>query len=231
LPVVYAEYLARPTGKDLLFAKVALGAGLEPWWVTYERDGFASTNEKKASMRRPKLAFAKGQQTKGWIVSQEQRQDGDMGSTPTIFSEIETVAEYWRRMRGLVMSRDPKLNGVKGNVFDISEWYWRQAKDASGVNKAPAYYPNLMGLYAGRAALFTSFSPAFRPVAEAGFKAATEKLGVEPIIIKFRPVKTVLSGEGREIKSELTDLTFLTPEHIKSLQENGYVPSEDCDEV
>lgn len=234
LPAVYAEYLARLTVKDWLFARAALGCGLEPWWVTYERDTFTDVNKKKASMRRPKLAFAKGQQTKAWIVPEAERKGGEMGATPTVFDEVETVAEYWRRLRMLVISQNPDLLTVENNVYDISEWYWRQAASVQGINKAPSYYPKLMGLYASRAVLFRDFgaaNPVFRPIAEAGYRAAAEALGVEPVIVKFRPPRTALSGEGREISTDQTDLTFLNAEQIASLQKNGYVTEENNNET
>ena len=243
-PAVYAEYIARPTVADIEFAKQATEARLEPWWATYLSDTFTTTNPKKTDMFRPPLALPKGQSTRSWVVNQKDRNVQEslntrgIGEFPTIYPDL-TITQYWQKLREQVL---PKYGFTSiGNVVDMSDVYaeW-QGDDPDTKKGSEKYYPKLMGLYACRAALFVDYDrfPSFKPIAEAGYEAATNTLGVEPIIVKYNPENIKYQALGQVLDQELdqelggskrildyrqTDLTWMSDEQVKRLNKNGMI--------
>ncbi len=225
---IFAEYIARPTGKDLCFAYDAIAAGLVPWWLTYTQDRFVTTNPKKVGMLRPQLAMPKGQNTRSWVVPAGSR-SGRIGLCPTIFEDMPTIVDFWDELRRFIMPRNG-LGDRMGNVRDISHWYRNQAFRRGATNEqslAGYYYPAIMGLYATRAVLFSDFDkyPDFKAsIAMPAFTAAAEALGVEPVVVQWQSPGTVPALDGsREINSDQTDLTWLSDEQVKVFRETGSV--------
>ena len=225
---VLAEYVARPTGRDLMFAQDAIEAGLVPWWLTYKQDRFTTTNAKKVGMLRPPLAMPKGQDTRRWIVPEESR-GGAIGDRPTIYASIDTVSDYWRYLRMSVMPT-VGLAAAVDNVLDISAWYRLQAFRSGAADErslASYYYPAIMGLYATRAALFLDFEsyPEFKSsVAVPAFEAAATMLGADPVVVRWQPPKKLLAQDkSREINYDQTDLTWLGSEDVRLFQQTGRV--------
>ncbi len=225
-PAVYAEYIARPTVADIAFAKESLAAGLTPWWATYEQDVFTTTNVKKTDMLRPPLSMSKGQDTRSWIVNVQdrQRRNTGIGACPTNINDY-TVTEYWQALRRLVLPT-VGLGAYLNNVVDLSESYARWSDSGGTDKKSRAYYPAIMGMYTARAVLFVDYDrfPDFLPIATAGYEAATDALGLEPVIVKYNPEQVEarsLDGNGRLIGQRQTDLTRFTTAQLTCILEEG----------
>lgn len=185
LPGIRAEYLARPTRGDLEFLDLAIELGFDPWTVTYEQDSFVSSNEKKSTMARPRLALPKDQMMKLKTPSlDEGRPIGDLYGGFGV-----TLSTLWQGMRKYVFERN-NLDVYIPNVYDISVWYQKQASlngwEKPSQSKAKYYYKSLLGLYAARAVLFTEFSGGFN-YPGAAVEAVSEELGVEPVIVQWLP--------------------------------------------
>lgn len=212
VPAVRAEYLARPTAGDIDFTQTASDLGLDPWTVTYEDDVYTDVNEKKTNMFRPRLALPKDQMVKLKVVDLAKWTKGEsIGAIPTKFDI--TLADWWRDLRRYVLERDD-LAAMVDRTYDISTWYQRQASSnqsgEKGQSKAAGYYPSLMGLYVGRAALFCDFSafPSFG-YATAAFDYAAESLGVDPVIVEWQPAAgyPAAGDEQRLVQECEVDLT------------------------
>lgn len=212
LPAVRAEYLARPTAGDLDYIESGQSAGLSPWTATYVADEYAKgTNPKKANMYRPRLILPKGQSAKLKVVNENMRAGEErLGCMPTFFGI--SLSEWWLKLRAYKLREEGKSE-VVDMVFDLSEWYDGQAKQAgfngSATSKAAYYYPALMGMYAARAVLFCDFDayPSFK-YASSGFKAAQENFGVNPVIVKWSPYRLYPAKEnGRATEEFSVDLS------------------------
>lgn len=247
-PAVRAEYVARPTLGDLDFMRTAVRAGLQPWTVTKEGERYTSTNEKKANMLRPCIALPKGQVvrqriTEGSSTRPQSFEGFAFDAIPTVSGG--SLTDWWGDVRRYVLARED-LAGCMDLTYDISGWYYRQSARSDGSLDAPSagslysqrenaigasiasmseaarYYTPLMGLYAGRAALFCDYSqfPTFR-YAEPAFEAAAEALGVDPIIVAWRPQEEYprLESPDRlapEYAVDFSDVAGLT---VKNLSE------------
>lgn len=191
VPAVFAEYLARPTVDNLDFLSTASDLGFEPWTITYRDDDFNTSNQKKASMARPKIALNDpGCKEIKPTILQNPQTSAQIGNLATKYGV--NLGDFWEALRAYQLGKNPKLAAATKNVWDIGDWYKQQAKKRGWRNeyesKASYYYPPLMGLYAVSAALFVDYSrfPTFR-YAEPAFEAARESLGVEPIIVRWAP--------------------------------------------
>ncbi len=211
---VLAEYIARPTVRDITFAQTALKAEFNPWWLTYEQDFAGDQNIKKVGIISPKFALASNMDlARQWLVPWGQRY-GPLNGCSTIFSELPDVSRYWAAMRKAIMPRYD-LGTCIDNVYDISEWYKRQAERSAGESSpklATRYYPAIMGMYAARAALFMNFEAYgdFKPIAASGFEQAADVLGVDPVVVHWSPPATIRSLDGkRDVRYDQTDATFL----------------------
>ncbi len=206
-PAVRAEYLARPTRGDLEFLELAIELGFTPWTVTYEQDSFVSSNEKKSTMARPRLALPKDQMVK--LKTPSLDEGCPIGDLYGGFGV--KLSTLWLGMRRFVFERESRQECVP-SVYDISEWYQIQASlygwERASQSKAKYYYKSLLGLYAARAALFTQFSEGF-DYPEPAFEAVAEELGVEPVIVEWSP-KTNYPQHGigkRHVGQNEVDLT------------------------
>ncbi len=217
VPSVRAEYLARPTVGDLDYASRSNELGLRPWTVTYAKDEFTTSNAKKSNMACPRIALPKGQIVKQKITTAKQAPE--IGSIVTNYGV--TLQKYWQSLCDVVAARN---QATDSNVFDISNWYLEQALENGWRtgSKAAYYYPRLMCLYAARAVLFCDFDafPDFTP-ARLGFWATKEALGVEPLVIKWKPRDEYPAiGDDKyrvpEFAVDLSDITDLTCGNIDS---------------
>lgn len=216
-PAVRAEYLARPTRGDLEFLELAIELGFTPWTVTYEQDSFVSSNEKKSTMARPRLALPKDQMVK--LKTPSLDEGCPIGDLYGGFGV--KLSTLWLGMRRFVFERENRQEYVP-NVFDISEWYQEQASlygwERASQSKAKYYYKSLLGLYATRAALFTQFSEGF-DYPEPAFDAVADELGVEPVIVKWLPKPNYpQKGVGKrpvdQNEVDLTDMVDLNASNI-----------------
>lgn len=233
--LIYAEYVARPTVRDEVFALTALDANLRPVWATYRADTFTTTNKKKVSMWRPPLALPKGQNTRQWIVDRGEvgsQFSTGIGTVQTKYEGVQTVTDYWQQLRATVFLADPNLplGNYIDSVTDLSDTYreWATANGEQGNSIAAGYYPAIMGMYATRAALYADFESyqAFKQsVAEPAYIRAAEILGVEPVIVRPEPVGLVQESRvtGNPVGIDQTDLTFLEPEQVDALLNTGVV--------
>lgn len=232
--LVLAEYVARPTVRDIALAKTAIEFGLSAAWASYRGDSFTTTNKKKVGMLRPPLALPNGQNTRQWIVNPEDRQSPnvEIGNVQTKYDCNQTVADYWQSLRGLLF---PKwdLKGCENSVIDLTDAYrfWAQRNGETGKSIAKGYYPAIMAMYATRAALFAGFDPYSdfaNKVTQPAYEYVYETLKVEPIIVRAPDTEALIVDEstGRRVEPDQTDLTFLSPSEVIQLQTTGCVDKE-----
>ena len=229
--LVFAEYVARPTNRDIDFALRAVKNGLSPTWATYRTDKFTTTNKKKVGMLRPPLAFPNGQNTRQWIVEAQDRQapNIEIGNVKTRFNSRLTVSEYWQELRKLVLPRWG-LDQSIDSVVDLSDAYrrWATMNGENGDSIAKGYYGAIMGMYAGRTALYADFDsyPEFKTkVAQPAYEAVADITGFEPVIVKPAEVDPNLleKDNSRRLDVDQTDLTFLSSPEVSALQKTGCI--------
>jgi hypothetical protein len=219
---VLMRYVARGTNEDVEFAAEALAHGFGPYWATYLDDAFTTRNPEKVDIARPPLRWAKGQKTRSWVVSADQR-NGGVGRLATNYAV--PTSDYQAELRGLVFDRQG-LASHRANSFDMGNWYAVQAPrfGYSGEGaKAPYYYPAIMA-WAALNAVFEDYDGGpnagggdlarFRNrVVVPAFERVQAELGITPVLVQLPYVAGM---------SE-TDLSFLDAEATINLQKYGRI--------
>lgn len=222
---VRAEYLWRPTAGDMDYLRQASAAGFEAWTVSYQKDRYIKANAKKGNMAgQPTIELPRGQRMRLRLfdVLPITSPIGELATRFNVDDIPVTLTEFWAALRMFVLNNAGLANLVD-KTSDISDWYARQAK-ANGwkegygdEKKAKFYYPKLMGLYAARAVLYCNYDSYvmfsyFQ--AEPAFAAATEALGVAPIIVRWAPNRSYSAAEKwkgaeRQMPENTVDLSLI----------------------
>lgn len=214
---ILANYLARGTLEDRVFAKLARKAGFLPYWATYTAERFTTTNPEKVDTIRPPILWGKGQRTRQWIVRPEKRK-GAIGNLQTVFGCSSSA--YQHALRKLVFDSD-RRSDLLTRTFDMSAWYEVQAKrfgHNDGERLAPYYA-------VARTALITTFcayyrhydrrdSRFMREVIGPSVDKVKKDLGLSPVIVQMPD----LPGMNE------TDLSFLNARQAEQVRTLGGIP-------
>lgn len=217
-PAFLARYVPRATDEDRLFADEAREAGFVPYWSSYLADRYTTRNPEKVQTIRPPIRWTKGQRTRQWVVTPEER-NGGIGELNTVFGY--TSAEYQQGVRELVLANDGD-GELAGNVFDMTDWYRFQAPRfgwESG-NLAAYYYPATMALASTFGVLYEDFDggPNAGNGDLAGFMdrvvypaigKVTRDIGVAPVIVQL-PYREGMNETGLEFLNNDTAATMRT---------------------
>ena len=214
---IYAPYLAKGSIVEVDYISKAAAVGFEPVVATYQQSEYVTANAALIDCYRAPLMLPKGQQTREWLVSEDQR-CGPVGIAETKYKGL-SIVNYWSGIRDTVL--EEKDLEESSTVVDFSEWYDMQAKRFGwdgGRSKAPFYYRALLGLYtSGRAVRYavppTEFTD--RVVLPAA-KIAQDYLGKQPLIVYEIPA----------VKRDWSDLSFLDESSCVELKETGRIGSK-----
>jgi hypothetical protein len=215
---ILANYVARGTREDRLFAGQAEADGLVPYWATYLDDAYTTTNPQKVDTIRPPILWPKSQRTRGWVVKPEDR-NGPIGNLNTIFAM--TSSEYQSSLREIRLAKDERTD-LLDNTFDMSEWYRVQAKrfgHREGERLAPYYVAarfaliTLCAYYHNYDGTDTRF---MREVFYPNYYKVKRELGLKPVIVNM----PYLPGLNE------TDLSFLDNDQAEKVKELGYMPAQ-----
>lgn len=216
---VFAPYLATGCQTEVAFLERASTAGFVAVIATYRDSEYVTTNPGIVDCYRAPLLLSKGQQRRDWVVAESERA-GAVGQAQTKYDRLDIIS-YWQGIRDAVLE-DQQLS-TNGLVVDFGAWYKMQAERfgwTGGRQKSPYYYMALMAFYAsGRAVLFDTPPTSFATrVMEPAYAAATDKLGVEPL----------LTNEFEPSKRNWVDLSFLEPQQVKVLLTSGRIVTDEC---
>lgn len=217
-PAFLARYVPRATDEDRLFADEAREAGLVPYWSSYLADKYTTRNPEKVQIIRPPIRWAKGQRTRQWVVTPEER-NGGVGLLNTVFGY--TSAEYQQGIRELVLANDGNEE-LADKTFNMTDWYKFQAPRfgwGSG-NPAPYYYPATMALAATFGVLYEDFDGGpnakngdlarfMKRVVYPAIGKVEQDLGVAPVIVRL-PYREGMSETGLEFLDSDTARKVLT---------------------
>lgn len=148
------RYLATARFEDIVFAHAAASLPIRPFWLTYHKEKFSSTNPEKISCLRPRVHQPQLRFSRRWLVSSHSDYEGmAIGSIDVNGRSLQQVHDLARRE---VISPD-----VVDNVIDVSAWNHLQVERFGGsVNEmrlAPHYYNAVMALYVYHGVLFEDF--------------------------------------------------------------------------
>lgn len=211
-PAFLARYVPRATDEDRIFADEAREAGFTPFWSSYLADKYTVRNAEKVQTIRPPIRWRKGQRTRQWIVTPEER-SGGIGELNTTFGYTST--EYQQGIRELVFANNGNEDLIE-NTFDMTDWYRQQAPRfgwESG-NLAEYYYPAMMALATTFGVWYEDFDGGpnagngdlamfMEKVVTLAIARVTEDLGVNPVIVKL-PYREGMNETGLEFLDEDT---------------------------